>query len=48
MATGRTLRQAMSEHNVIALSVELTGTPDSVAARMGEVMEEVGGDGFLF
>jgi alkanesulfonate monooxygenase SsuD/methylene tetrahydromethanopterin reductase-like flavin-dependent oxidoreductase (luciferase family) len=24
------------------------GTPDSVAARMGEVMEEVGGDGFLF
>ena len=31
-----------------ALSVELIGTPDSVAARMGEVMEEVGGDGFLF
>ena len=30
------------------LSVELVGTPDSVAARMGEVMEEVGGDGFLF
>ncbi len=48
MAAGRTLRQAMSEHNVTALSVELIGTPDSVAARMGEVMEEVGGDGFLF
>jgi len=48
LAAGRTLRQAMSEHNVTGLSVELIGTPDSVAARMGEVMEEVGGDGFLF
>jgi FMN-dependent oxidoreductase (nitrilotriacetate monooxygenase family) len=48
MAAGRTLRQAMGDHNVVALSVELIGTPDSVAARMGEVMEEVGGDGFLF
>ena len=28
-------------------SVELVGTPDSVAAQMGEVMEECGGDGFL-
>jgi alkanesulfonate monooxygenase SsuD/methylene tetrahydromethanopterin reductase-like flavin-dependent oxidoreductase (luciferase family) len=28
-------------------SVELIGTPDQVAERMGEVMEEVGGDGFL-
>jgi FMN-dependent oxidoreductase (nitrilotriacetate monooxygenase family) len=48
MAAGRTLRQTMGEHNVVALSVELIGTPDSVAARMGEVMAEVGGDGFLF
>ena len=48
MAAGRTLRQAMSQHNVTALSVELIGTPDSVAASMGEVMQEVGGDGFLF
>jgi FMN-dependent oxidoreductase (nitrilotriacetate monooxygenase family) len=48
MAAGRTLREAMGGHNVTALSVELIGTPDSVAARMGEVMEEVGGDGFLF
>ena len=47
MAAGRTLRQTMGEHNVVALSVELIGTPDAVAARMGEVME-VGGDGFLF
>jgi FMN-dependent oxidoreductase (nitrilotriacetate monooxygenase family) len=48
MAAGQTLRQAMGGHNVTALSVELIGTPDSVAAKMGEVMEEVGGDGFLF
>ena len=48
MAAGRTLRQAMTQHNVTALSVELIGTPDTVAARMGEVMEEAGGDGFLF
>lgn len=45
---GKTLREAMLEHNTTALSVELVGTPDSLAARMGEVMEEVGGDGFLF
>ena len=45
---GRTLREAMLDHNATALSVELIGTPGSVAAQMGEVMEEVGGDGFLF
>jgi FMN-dependent oxidoreductase (nitrilotriacetate monooxygenase family) len=45
---GKSLREAMLEHNTTALSVELIGTPDSLAARMGEVMEEVGGDGFLF
>jgi alkanesulfonate monooxygenase SsuD/methylene tetrahydromethanopterin reductase-like flavin-dependent oxidoreductase (luciferase family) len=44
---GRTLRKAMLDHNATELSVELVGTPDSLAARMGEVMEEVGGDGFL-
>jgi FMN-dependent oxidoreductase (nitrilotriacetate monooxygenase family) len=45
---GKTLREAMLDHNASALSVELVGTPDSVAAQMGEVMEEAGGDGFLF
>lgn len=45
---GKTLREAMLDHNTTALSVELVGTPDSLAARMAEVMEEVGGDGFLF
>ncbi len=47
-AAGRTLRQAMADHNATALSVELVGTPDDVAASMDEVMQEVGGDGFLF
>jgi FMN-dependent oxidoreductase (nitrilotriacetate monooxygenase family) len=28
-------------------SIELVGTPDTIAAKMGEAMEEVGGDGFL-
>jgi alkanesulfonate monooxygenase SsuD/methylene tetrahydromethanopterin reductase-like flavin-dependent oxidoreductase (luciferase family) len=31
----------------IVSSVELIGTPDQVAERMGDVMAEVGGDGFL-
>jgi FMN-dependent oxidoreductase (nitrilotriacetate monooxygenase family) len=48
MAKGRTIRQAMTDGNSVALSVELVGTPDSLAARMEEVMQEVGGDGFLF
>jgi FMN-dependent oxidoreductase (nitrilotriacetate monooxygenase family) len=47
-AAGRTLREAMRDYQATELSVELVGTPDSVAARMGEVMQEVGGDGFLF
>ncbi|MGX9962080.1 NtaA/DmoA family FMN-dependent monooxygenase [Roseomonas sp. F4] len=45
-AAGRSIRQTMSD-NATELSVELCGTVDSVAARMGEVMQEVGGDGFL-
>jgi FMN-dependent oxidoreductase (nitrilotriacetate monooxygenase family) len=47
-AAGRTLREAMSDYKTTELSVELVGTPESVAAQMGEVMDEVGGDGFLF
>ena len=31
----------------LARCVELIGTPETVADRMGEVMEAVGGDGFL-
>jgi alkanesulfonate monooxygenase SsuD/methylene tetrahydromethanopterin reductase-like flavin-dependent oxidoreductase (luciferase family) len=42
---GMTLRQAAANWNIN--SVELVGTPETVAERMGEVMAEVGGDGFL-
>jgi FMN-dependent oxidoreductase (nitrilotriacetate monooxygenase family) len=48
MAAGRSIRQTMASFSAVDLSVELCGTPDAVAARMGEVMAEVGGDGFLF
>jgi FMN-dependent oxidoreductase (nitrilotriacetate monooxygenase family) len=47
-SAGRSIRETMADYNVTEQSVELIGTPDAVAARMGEVMEEVGGDGFLF
>jgi alkanesulfonate monooxygenase SsuD/methylene tetrahydromethanopterin reductase-like flavin-dependent oxidoreductase (luciferase family) len=41
---GLTLRQVAEKPRG---SIELVGTPDTVAAQMGEAMEEVGGDGFL-
>jgi FMN-dependent oxidoreductase (nitrilotriacetate monooxygenase family) len=47
-AAGRTLRQTMSDYESTVGSIELVGTPDSIADRMGEVMATVGGDGFLF
>jgi FMN-dependent oxidoreductase (nitrilotriacetate monooxygenase family) len=46
-AGGKTLREAVIAHSSAGGSVDLVGTPDSVAAQMGEIMEEVGGDGFL-
>jgi alkanesulfonate monooxygenase SsuD/methylene tetrahydromethanopterin reductase-like flavin-dependent oxidoreductase (luciferase family) len=42
---GRSLREAFGAMRV--QSIELVGTPDSVAAQMDEAMQEVGGDGFL-
>lgn len=46
--SGKTLRQLVVDGaGGTVSSVELVGTPKSVAARMAEVMEEVGGDGFL-
>jgi FMN-dependent oxidoreductase (nitrilotriacetate monooxygenase family) len=46
--SNKTLRQLVLEASGgIVACVELVGTPESVADRMGEVMEEVGGDGFL-
>ncbi|GAA0306412.1 NtaA/DmoA family FMN-dependent monooxygenase [Kineococcus aurantiacus] len=43
---GKTLREIATNHRTTE-SVELCGSPDTVAERMGEIMEEVGGDGFL-
>ncbi len=45
MATGATLRH-MASHRA-TVSVDLVGTPDSIAARMVEVNDEIDGDGFL-
>jgi FMN-dependent oxidoreductase (nitrilotriacetate monooxygenase family) len=46
--SGKTLRELVtSGGGGLVSSVELIGTPDQVADRMGEVIEEVGGDGFL-
>jgi FMN-dependent oxidoreductase (nitrilotriacetate monooxygenase family) len=44
-AAGRSIRETMSTYD-LGLP-ELSGTADSIAARMGEMMEEIGGDGFL-
>ena len=44
----RTLREAIISYTSGGASIDLVATPDQVAAQMGEVMEEVGGDGFLF
>jgi alkanesulfonate monooxygenase SsuD/methylene tetrahydromethanopterin reductase-like flavin-dependent oxidoreductase (luciferase family) len=42
---GKTLRE-MATYRTME-SIQLVGTPDAVAAQMGEAMQEVGGDGFL-
>jgi len=44
--SGKTLRQLVRDSGTTS-SLELVGTPDHVAAVMGEAMAEVGGDGFL-
>lgn len=46
LGSGKPLRQLIKEGGKSG-SVEAVGTPDQVAAKMGEVMAEVGGDGFL-
>jgi len=47
-AGSRTLREAITNYASSGMSVDLVGTPEQVAGQMAEVMEEVGGDGFLF
>ena len=44
---GKTLREVVTTVRQIG-DLGLVGTPDHVAGMMGEIMEEVGGDGFLF
>jgi alkanesulfonate monooxygenase SsuD/methylene tetrahydromethanopterin reductase-like flavin-dependent oxidoreductase (luciferase family) len=46
-ARGKTLGEALAAQTMSHAGLGLVGTHDSVAAQMGEVMEEVGGDGFL-
>jgi alkanesulfonate monooxygenase SsuD/methylene tetrahydromethanopterin reductase-like flavin-dependent oxidoreductase (luciferase family) len=43
--SGKTLRQLAQER--FDAGIELIGSPDTVADRMGEAMEAIGGDGFL-
>jgi FMN-dependent oxidoreductase (nitrilotriacetate monooxygenase family) len=43
----KTLREAIIAHSGAGYCVDVVGTPDSVAAQMSEIMDEVGGDGFL-
>jgi FMN-dependent oxidoreductase (nitrilotriacetate monooxygenase family) len=45
-AAGKTLRQAVINDGMSGAG-EFIGTPETVAARMEEMMNEVGGDGFL-
>ena len=46
--SGKTLRELAGDSGGgLVSSMELIGTPDQVAEKMGEAMAEVGGDGFL-
>lgn len=46
--SGKTLRQlAVERFGTVGSDVEFIGSPDTVAERMAEVAEAVGGDGFL-
>jgi len=46
IARGRSLREVVATHE-FGGSLDFVGSPSTVAAQMGEMMEEVGGDGFL-
>jgi long-chain alkane monooxygenase len=46
-ARGKTLREALMTRAPLGHDLDLVGTPDTVAVKMGEIMKEVGGDGFL-
>lgn len=42
-----TLREAITHHGAKGMSVDLVGSPDAVAGQMQDIMQEIGGDGFL-
>jgi long-chain alkane monooxygenase len=46
LSRGKTLREAIATSRTHA-GLAFVGSPDTVAAKMGEAMEEIGGDGFL-
>lgn len=46
-AGGKTLREGILAYTSHGGSVDLVGTPETVAAQMDEAMQEVGGDGWL-
>jgi FMN-dependent oxidoreductase (nitrilotriacetate monooxygenase family) len=46
LSEGKTFRQALADDQTE--SIELLGTVDAVASQMGDLMDEIGGDGFLF
>jgi FMN-dependent oxidoreductase (nitrilotriacetate monooxygenase family) len=43
---GKTLRETVASSFQIS-DLDLVGSPDTVAGKMGDIMDEVGGDGFL-
>jgi FMN-dependent oxidoreductase (nitrilotriacetate monooxygenase family) len=45
MCKGKTLREGLAEQETTSL--KLIGTPETIADRLEEVMQEIGGDGFL-
>jgi FMN-dependent oxidoreductase (nitrilotriacetate monooxygenase family) len=45
--SNKTLRQLAYESTEFESSIELLGSPDQMADQMGDIIEQVGGDGFL-
>jgi len=45
--SNKTLRQLTYESTEFESSIELLGSPDQMADQMGDIIEQVGGDGFL-
>lgn len=43
----KTLREAMSMKGLLNGELNFVGSPETVASKMGEAMQEIGGDGFM-